>query len=66
MLYMQWPLLTFKSCSPCTSMRRCDELLEECRRLQDAGHRAAAKRALAAAKEFQQLLTHLERAIRPR
>jgi hypothetical protein len=42
------------------------QLFEECRRLMEAGHRAAARRALAAAEELQQLLTQLERAVRPR
>jgi hypothetical protein len=46
------------------SVRR-GALLEECRRLAEAWHRAVAKRALAAAEEDQQLLTRLERAVRP-
>jgi hypothetical protein len=47
-----------------TSVRR-DVLLEECRRLRDAGQRRAFGRALAAAEDLQRLLTQLERAVRP-
>ena len=45
------------------SLRR-DKLLEDCKRLRDAGRKVAAKRALAAAEELQALLAALERAVR--
>jgi hypothetical protein len=41
------------------SLRR-DELLEQSKRLLDAGERTAARRALAAAQELQGMLTKLE------
>jgi hypothetical protein len=39
--------------------------LEGCRTLRDARHRAAAKRALAAAEELHEVVTTLARAVRP-
>jgi hypothetical protein len=44
--------------------RRRNELLAECQRLMEAGHRGAAKRCFAAAEELYELLTQLVRAVR--
>jgi hypothetical protein len=44
--------------------RRRNELLAECQRRIEAGHRRAAKRCLKAAEELQGRLTPLERAVR--
>jgi hypothetical protein len=61
---MAWPALQeLLTLHVDASMRR-DELLEECRRVRrDAGQRAMARRALAAA-ELHELLTALEAAVR--